>query len=102
MRIILFFDLPVISEKDKRIYFLFRKYLIKNGYIMIQYSVYCKIFANRESAVQHIATLKNNLPEKGSIRTMMVTEKQYSRMQILVGNKSSLEEKITPDPFLIF
>ena len=42
MRLILFFDLPVVSKEDRRIYATFRKYLIKNGYIMMQYSVYYK------------------------------------------------------------
>lgn len=102
MRLILFFDLPVVSKKDRRIYSDFRKYLIRNGYIMIQYSVYSKIFANRDSAVNHIGVLKNNLPKKGSVRTMLVTEKQYTKMEILVGEKSKLEEKITSESFLIF
>ncbi len=49
MRLILFFDLPMVSQKEKKIYSDFRKYLIKNGYIMIQFSVYCKIFNNRDA-----------------------------------------------------
>ena len=102
MRLLLFFDLPVVSVREKRVYSLFRKYLIKNGYMMIQYSVYSKIFSNRDSAVKHIKILKNNLPEKGSVRTMLVTEKQYARMEILVGSKSLLEEKITSDAFIVF
>ncbi len=102
MRIILFFDLPVVTEEERRIYSLFRKRLIKSGYMMIQYSVYSKIFSNRDSAQKHISTLKNFVPKKGSIRIMLVTEKQYTRMEILVGNKSKLEEKITPNPFMLF
>ena len=102
MRIILFFDLPVVTEKERRTYTVFRKYLIRNGYMMLQYSVYSKIFANREAAVKHISILKNNLPKKGSIRTMLVTEKQYNRMEVLVGQRSKLEEKITPESFMIF
>lgn len=102
MRLILFFDLPVVSDKDKRIYATFRKYLIRNGYIMLQYSVYSKIFANRDSAVNHIGVLKNNLPKKGAVRTMLVTEKQYSKMEVLVGQRSKLEEKITTESFMIF
>jgi CRISPR-associated protein Cas2 len=102
MRVILFFDLPVITAKDRRIYSKFRKYLIANGYMMLQFSVYSKIFNNRDAAVKHITTIKKHVPEKGSIRLMLVTEKQYAKMEILVGGKSKLEEKITPDPFIIF
>ena len=75
MRLILFFDLPVVSKEDRRIYATFRKYLIKNGYIMMQYSVYCKIFANREAAVKHVNILQRNVPQKGQIRILLVTEK---------------------------
>ena len=63
MRLILFFDLPVVTKKDRRNYNVFRKYLIKNGYLMMQYSVYCKIFANREAAVKHVNILKKNVPD---------------------------------------
>lgn len=65
MRLILFFDLPVITKTDRKNYAVFRKYLIKNGYIMMQYSVYCKIFANRDAAVKHASLLQKNLPKKG-------------------------------------
>lgn len=101
MRLILFYDLPVVTENEKRIYTKFRKSLIKNGYIMIQYSVYAKIFNNRDVAVKHIAKLKNNLPEKGAIRIMLITEKQYCRMEILVGGRSNIEEQITSCPLII-
>ena len=102
MRLLLFYDLPMNSKRNQRVYSNFRKYLIKNGYMIIQYSIYSKIFSNRDSAIKHISVLKNNLPDKGSVRTMLVTEKQYARMQILVGNKSKMEEQITPDSFLLF
>ena len=84
MRLILFFDLPVVSKEDRRIYATFRKYLIKNGYIMMQYSVYCKIFANREAAVKHL----------------LVTEKQYAKIEIIVGGKSNQEQVVNSDAFI--
>lgn len=71
----LFFDLPVKTKKDRRAYANFRKDLIRKGYMMIQYSVYVKIFANRDSATNHIKILKRDLPKKGQIRIMLVTEK---------------------------
>ena len=78
MRLILFFDLPVTTKKDRKTYAQFRKYLIQNGYMMMQYSVYCKIFANREAAVKHVANLEKSVPKKGQIRLLLVTEKQYA------------------------
>ena len=80
MRLILFFDLPVVTKEQRKIYAQFRKFLIKNGYIMMQYSVYCKIFANREAAVKHVGVLGKNVPKSGQIRILLVTEKQYSKL----------------------
>ncbi len=102
MRLIVFFDLPVIDAIDRRIYSKFHKYLVLNGYSMMQYSIYVKIFTNREAIVRHLSLLKNNLPKEGSVRSLMVTEKQYASIEILVGGTSKLEEKITANPFIVF
>ena len=101
MRIIVFFDLPVVSKKEKKIYRRFRKWLIGSGYNMLQYSVYSKIFNNRDSAKKHIAKLKKNAPSKGAVRIMLVTEKQYAKMEIIVGGKSLQESEVSVDPLII-
>lgn len=100
MRLILFFDLPMTTKQEVRVYTRFRKYLIKNGYLMMQFSVYCKIFPNREAAINHINLLRKNVPDQGQIRIMLVTEKQYSKIEIIVGGKSKQEEIITDDSFI--
>lgn len=94
MRLILFFDLPMVEKSDIRVYARFRKWLLKNGYIMMQYSIYSKVFANRDATVNHIIQLKRNVPPKGQIRVMMVTEKQYASIEIIVG-KVSVQESFT-------
>lgn len=65
MRLLLFFDLPMNTKEERRIYGRFRKYLINNGFSMIQFSVYVKIFPNRVSMTQYTQGLKNNLPKIG-------------------------------------
>lgn len=97
MRLILFFDLPVDTKKARHNYAVFRKYLIKNGYMMIQYSVYSKLFNNMDAVNLHIKHLKNNLPKEGSIRAMAVTEKQYSKILILLGGITLNEETSNMD-----
>ena len=101
MRIILFFDLPMITEDDKRIYTRFRKELVRNSYMMLQFSVYSKICTNREAAVNNILKIKKKGKEKGSIRILLVTEKQYSKMEIILGGKSRIENILTIDPLII-
>lgn len=100
MRLVLFFDLPMTTKSDIRIYTMFRKYLIENGYIMIQYSVYCKILPNRDAAIKHTGILRKNIPQKGHIRIMVVTEKQFSRMEIIVGGQTNQEITVNSDCFI--
>ncbi|WP_432363182.1 CRISPR-associated endonuclease Cas2 [Sporosarcina sp. UB5] len=97
----MFFDLPMVTKTERRVYTKFRKYLINNGFSMVQFSVYAKIFPNRTALFQYIEGLKRNLPNQGSIRIMAVTEKQYEKMQILVGGKTIQEEVITQETLVI-
>lgn len=101
MRMILMFDLPVKTKKERQIYTKFRKMLLKRGFFALQYSVYSKIFANRDAAKNEKDCIKKLAPEKGNIRIMIITEKQYANMEIIVGGKSNQESIITEEVFLI-
>ncbi len=85
MRIFVMFDLPVITGEDRRNYRTFRKYLIKNGFIMMQESVYCKLVPNSAGADAVSSALKKNSPPDGSVQILKVTEKQFQKMEYLVG-----------------
>lgn len=100
MRVVLFFDLPMETKKQIRIYTKFRTYLIRQGYMMLQYSVYSKILNNVDAANQHIKMIERSCPQEGNIRILLLTEKQYSRMRVVIGGKSRMEKTITIDPFL--
>lgn len=100
MRLVLMFDLPMTTKREIRIYNQFRKYLIKSGYIMMQFSVYCKMFPNRDAAINHITILRKNVPNDGQMRIMVVTEKQYSKIEIIVGGISNQEKYINSDSFI--
>ena len=89
MRIVLFFDLPSVSNEDKMHYRHFRKFLIKNGFISMQESVYSKIVLNLTSGNNMISRLEKNKPPSGLVQIMMITEKQYADMRYLVGEYSS-------------
>ena len=102
MRVIIFFDLPVTTKKERKIYRKFRKLLIRNGHHVLQYSVYSRILANRDAAVNHVEFVRKHAPEKGNIRIMTVTEKQYANIKIIVGGKSYQEEVVTREPFIHF
>lgn len=99
MRLIVMFDLPTLNATDMRNYREFRKFLIKNGFMMMQESVYTKIALNQSMAQLIANRVRENKPDKGLVQMFIITEKQFSRMEILVGEVS--DEYITDDRRLI-
>lgn len=70
MRILVLFDLPITTLENKRSYRIFRKYLLKNGFMMMQESVYCKIALNAIAADAIIKKVKLNLPREGLVQLL--------------------------------
>ncbi len=101
MRLLVFFDLPVKTKKDKRNSSLFRKFLITKGFFMLQYSIYCKILFNREQGFHIKENIKKNVPERGNVRIMMITEKQFAKMEVIIGGISNQEETVTEEALII-
>ncbi len=89
MRVIVFFDLPVETLENKKSYRQFRNFLIKKGFMMLQESVYCKIALNQTAANAIVGAVKSNKPDEGLVQMLVITEKQYSRMEYVVGEKQS-------------
>ena len=85
MRMILFVDLPTETSQERREYTRFRKYLLKSGFMMIQESVYCKIALNQTVVNSLYDSLQKNKPGKGLIQVLTVTEKQFSKMEFILG-----------------
>lgn len=89
MRMMVFFDLPTITLEDKRNYRQFRKLLIKNGFIMLQESVYCRMLTSpsMEKSIKNL--INNNKPPKGLVQVLGITEKQFVKMDYVVGQHIS-------------
>lgn len=85
MRTIVFFDLPNTYAKDKRNYLLFRKFLINEGFLMLQESVYSKIVLNLIQSNLLLEKVRKNAPKKGIIQLMTITERQYSQIKYIIG-----------------
>ena len=82
------FDLPVLTHNDRREYRAFRKYLIKSGFMMLQESVYCKLVPNSNAADALVDSIKRNKPAgDGLVQVLRITEKQFSKMDYVVGAK---------------
>ena len=87
MRVIVFFDLPITTIQGIRAYTKFRRFLLKDGFIMMQESVYSKLAQNQLAANSLISHIRKNSPDEGLIQILTVTEKQYSNMEMIIGNK---------------
>lgn len=102
MRILVFFDLPVVKKKERKIYSQFRRFLLNDGYDMIQYSVYSRLCNGIDMTNKHLKRLNTILPEKGSVRCLTITEKQYEEMQFLVGKPSVKEKRVNCNQLSLF
>ena len=87
MRMILMFDMPTETADERKAYRKFRKFLINEGFIMHQFSVYSKLLLNNSASNAMLERLKANNPKKGNITLLTVTEKQFARMIYLNGQR---------------
>ena len=89
MRIMVFFDLPVETAKDRKEYSKFRKFLIKEGFIMMQKSVYTKLALNNSIVKSIKDKLYKNKPKNGIVQILVITEKQFSNIEYVIGKNES-------------
>ena len=89
MRVLVMFDLPTETAENRRNYTKFRKYLIKSGFMMMQQSVYVRLALNQTNAKGMIDSVKKNKPSEGLVQILTITEKQYSKMEIISGEYSN-------------
>ena len=90
MRLMVFFDLPMLTDKDRREYNRFHKFLLKNGFIMMQKSVYTKLVINNVTSNAVKQRVRNNLPPEGTVELLEITENQFSKIEYLVGEEQQL------------
>lgn len=102
MRMLVFFDLPVVTRAERRAYTVFRRFLLNDGYDMIQFSVYGRILNGSDAVDKHMKRLLANLPPEGSIRVLTVTEKQFASMRLLVGLPRFQEKKVNSTQIVLF
>ncbi|MBP3774994.1 MAG: CRISPR-associated endonuclease Cas2 [Bacteroidaceae bacterium] len=96
MWLFVFFDLPVVSKQERKTYALFRKNLLKDGFTMLQYSVYIRHCASYESQTVHIKRVKSFVPETGMVSILSVTDKQYGDIINFWGEK--IKRNLNPQP----
>ena len=87
MWVLVLFDLPTETKRDKKAYVDFKKNLQKDGFTMFQFSIYVRHCASRENAEVHIKRVKNLLPPQGHVGILCITDKQFSNIEIFYSQK---------------
>jgi CRISPR-associated protein Cas2 len=87
MWVLVLFDLPTETKKDRKIYARFRKEIMASGFQMFQFSIYLRHCTSRENATVHIGRVKKILPPRGHVGIMCVTDKQFGMMEIFRGKE---------------
>lgn len=85
--ILVFFDLPTETKKERAAASKFRKEILLDGFVMFQFSIYLRHCNSRENADVHLKRVKKLLPEQGHIGIMTVTDKQFGDMELYHGKK---------------
>jgi len=102
MRFFVMFDLPTNSKKDRQYASKFRSHLIRNGFDMLQFSIYIRVCKGQDETDKYINRIKKALPPKGNVRVLQITDKQYGRMEILVGDEKVTEKKLGNEQLVLF
>lgn len=89
MWILVFFDLPTDTKKDRKEYTKFRKALLKDGFTMFQFSIYIRHCSSRENKNVHVKRVRRIIPEKGTVGILSVTDKQFGMIEIFEGKRRS-------------
>lgn len=93
MWIVTMFDLPVDTPSARKRYAQFRKALLRDGFAMMQFSVYIRHCASRENAAVHLGRVEAAVPDDGEVRVLLITDKQFERMHVFWG-----KTRKTPEP----
>lgn len=89
MRILVMFDLPVKTKQQRRQATQFRNFLVRDGFHMVQLSVYARVCNGRDAVETHRKRISSALPAEGSVRLLVITERQYNSIALLIGKPNS-------------
>jgi len=87
------FDLPVDTKEARKHYVWFRKALLRCGFMQLQYSVYARYYSCEEASQPDRNYLRSALPPHGQVRFLLVTDRQFGKMEVYHGIKRGETEK---------
>jgi CRISPR-associated protein Cas2 len=100
MWLFVFFDLPVGSKEQRHRASKFRIFLKNDGYMMLQFSVYARVCRGQDAVEKHVSRARSNLPCEGSIRSLQITDRQFGRMELMLGTAPK-NERVGPSQMVL-
>lgn len=100
MWMLIFFDLPVIEKEERKAAADFRNFLLDNGFSMVQYSIYTRLFSGKDACEKYYSLIRDNLPKEGKVDILLITDKQYGN--IVSYNSGQKRRKKQEEQFLLF
>lgn len=101
VRVLCIFDLPVVTNNEKREYRRFRKFLLQNGFEMLQFSIYIRTCPNRSFANKFYKNIKAHSPKKGDIKLLTITEKQFEDMACIICQDKEKTKILSSDDLVV-
>lgn len=87
MWVLVFFDLPTDTKKERKAASDFRKKLLTDGFTMFQFSIYMRHCPSAENAQVHVKRVKSILPDVGQVGILTITDKQFGAMELFFQKK---------------
>ncbi|WP_433012655.1 CRISPR-associated endonuclease Cas2 [Treponema pectinovorum] len=100
MWILVFFDLPVVEKSDQKAATAFRNFLLDNGFSMVQYSIYTKLFSGKDACEKYYKMIQKNLPAQGKVDILTITDYQYGN--IISYHSREKQQKKQNEQLLLF
>lgn len=100
MWLFIFFDLPVSTKEQRRRATRFRNSLKDDGFLMLQFSVYARVCRGQDAVEKHVRRVRTSLPKEGSVRALQVTDRQYGRMELMLG-MAPKTERVGPNQMVL-
>ena len=101
MWMLVLFDLPVVEKKERKAATEFRNFLLDKGFFMAQYSIYLKVLSGKDACEKYYKLIEKNLPGRGKVDIVTITDKQYENIKSYVG-KDSFQRKNPSRQLLMF
>lgn len=100
MWMLVLFDLPVVEKDERKAATDFRNFLLDNGFSMVQYSIYTRLFSGKDACEKYYGLIRDNLPSEGKVDIILITDKQYGN--IVSYNAGQKKRKKQEEQFLLF